>query len=281
MYGAPLVAGAGTTVAIGESGLSPSNLRVYDVSTTPATLRGIINGSDNGLWDLNDLTITPDGSQAITVFPGSGVDVWDTTTLTKVRTYGSRSEYPGAPRSVARSADGAYLAAAFDGDAYGPYAAVYDSTSATRTYQTTITNNATLVAGSLSVMDHNLFALQKDRQRNRYYLWRVAGATLPASTLTLSPAGTATAIEPFSLTGRLTLLMAPPPASSRSRSAAPCPTAPRRSSAPSAPPRTAPSPPRTSRRSVAGATPRSGTAARPPAGRRPPPRSTWRRMPPH
>ncbi|MEU9824789.1 YncE family protein [Micromonospora chersina] len=205
MYGAPLVAGAGTTVATGESGLSPSNLRVYDVSTTPATLRGIIDGSANGLWDLNDLTVTPDGAQAITVFPGSGLDVWDTTTLTKVRTYGSQSEYPGAPRSVARSADGAYLAAAFDGDTYGPYAAVYDSASATRTYQTTITNNATLVAGSLSVMGHDLFALQEDRQRNRYYLWRVEGATLPASTLTLSPAGTATALDPFPLAGRLTL----------------------------------------------------------------------------
>ncbi|MET7747875.1 hypothetical protein [Micromonospora sp. NPDC005367] len=108
MYGAPLVAGAGTTVATGASGLSPSNLRVHDVSTTPATLRGIINGSANGLWDLNDLTITPDGAHAITVFPGSGLDVWDTTTLAKVRTYGSRSEYPGAPRSVARSADGAH-----------------------------------------------------------------------------------------------------------------------------------------------------------------------------
>ncbi|SIR97162.1 YncE family protein [Micromonospora avicenniae] len=114
MYGAPPAAGAGTTVATGESGLSPSNLRAYDVSTTPATLRGIINGSANGLWDLNDLTITPDGAHAITVFPGSGLDVWDTTTLTKVRTYGSRSEYPGAPRSVARSADGAHHAAAFD-----------------------------------------------------------------------------------------------------------------------------------------------------------------------
>ncbi|MEV4491110.1 hypothetical protein AB0K04_13435 [Micromonospora coxensis] len=203
MYGAPMVAAGGDTVVAGEAGINPGSLRVYDVRTAPATLRGTISGSQHGLSNLTDLTVTPDGATAISVFATSGFDVWDTTTLAKVRTYGTEAEYPGSPGAVALSADGAHVAGAFYGSMYSPYATVYDAATAEKTYQTNVTNNASLRTGSLSVLGDDLFALQEDRQRNRYYLWRVEGATLPASTLTLTAETGATALAPFSLTGRL------------------------------------------------------------------------------
>ncbi|MGK5671751.1 hypothetical protein ACSNOB_02750 [Micromonospora sp. URMC 106] len=202
MYGAPLVAGAGSTVFTAEAGINPATPRVYDVSTTPATLRGVIDGADNDLSNLTDLTITPDGTQAVSVFATSGFDVWDTTTLTKVRSYGSRADHPGAPGAIAISPNGAHVGTAFYGSNYGPYAAVYDATAGTKTLQTQMTHKGDLVTGSLSVLDGDLYALLNDWPYNRYYLWRVEGALLPASTLSLS-ATAATALDPCTMTGRL------------------------------------------------------------------------------
>lgn len=204
MYGAPLVAGAGTTVVAGETGINPGSLRVYDVSTTPATLRGIISGHDHGLSNLTDLTITPDGATAISVFATSGFDVWDTTTLAKVRTYGSEAEYPAAPGAVAISADGAHIAGAFYGSYDSPHVAVYDAATTAKTYQTNIMYGPDLVTGTLAFSGNDLFALLNDWSRGRFYLWRVEGASLPASTLTLTAQSEATALEPLTLTGRLT-----------------------------------------------------------------------------
>jgi hypothetical protein len=44
-----------------------------------------------------------------------------------------------------------------------------------------------------------------DSQAGRFYLWRVAGATLPPSAITLTPPASATALEPLTITGQLTL----------------------------------------------------------------------------
>ncbi|MFG1955006.1 hypothetical protein [Micromonospora sp. NPDC048830] len=203
MYGAPLVAGAGNTVFTAEAGINPATPRVYDVSTTPATLRGVIDGADNGLSNLTDLTITPDGTQAISVFATSGFDVWDTTTLTKVRSYGSKADYPGAPGAVALSANGAHVATAFYGTMYGPYARVYDAATGTRTLQAQMSHKGDLVTGSLSVLGDDVYALINDWPYNRFYLWRVEGALLRASTLSLSATTAATALDPFTMTGRL------------------------------------------------------------------------------
>ncbi|MEU4780021.1 hypothetical protein [Micromonospora sp. NPDC023633] len=203
MYGVPLVAGAGNTVFTAEAGINPASPRVYDVSTTPATLRGVIDGADNGLSNLTDLTITPDGTQAVSVFATSGFDVWDTKTLTKVRSYGSRADHPGVPGAIALGPDGEHVATAFYGSNYGPYANVYDAATGAKTYQAQMTYKGDLVTGSLSVLGDDLYALLNDWPYNRYYLWRVEGAFLPASTLGLSATTAATALDPFTMTGRL------------------------------------------------------------------------------
>jgi YVTN family beta-propeller protein len=44
LSGPPMVAAAGSTLVAGETGISPGDLRVYDVSADPATLRGVIDG---------------------------------------------------------------------------------------------------------------------------------------------------------------------------------------------------------------------------------------------
>ena len=67
-YGAPVIAVAGNTLVFGDSGLSPSDLLVYDVSDTPATLRGEIDGHTYGTSNLQDLAITADGSMVISAF---------------------------------------------------------------------------------------------------------------------------------------------------------------------------------------------------------------------
>ncbi|MGR6320576.1 hypothetical protein Q2K19_22955 [Micromonospora soli] len=203
MYGAPLVAGAGNTVFTAEAGINPASPRVYDVSTTPATLRGVIDGADNDLSNLTDLTITPDGTEAISVFATSGFDVWDTRTLTKVRSYGSKADYPGSPGAIALSPNGAHVATAFYGSNYGPYAGVYDAATGAKTLQAQMTYKGDLVTGSLSVLGDDLYALLNDWPYNRYYLWRVEGAFLAASTLSLSATTAATALDPFTMAGRL------------------------------------------------------------------------------
>jgi len=207
MYGAPLVAGAGNTVVAGETGINPGSLRVYDVSTSPAVLRGVISGHDHDLSNLTDLVITADGSTAISAFATSGYDAWDTTSLTKVRTYGTDPDYPGAPGAVALSPDGAHVAGAFYGSYDSPHVAVYDAATTTRTYQTEgmYGSNLDLRTGTLAFSGNDAVALLEDRSRGRFYLWLVEGASLPGSTLILTAPSGATALEPLTMTGQLTL----------------------------------------------------------------------------
>jgi hypothetical protein len=61
------------------------------------------------------------------------------------------------------------------------------------------------VAGALTFSGPEVIGVLHDWQRGRFYLWRLGGATLPASTLTLSPPASATAMEPLTVSGRLTL----------------------------------------------------------------------------
>ncbi|MCA2187150.1 WD40 repeat domain-containing protein [Nonomuraea cavernae] len=196
---APLVAAAGDTLLAGDPDIMPADLMVYDVSATPATLRGVIAG----LPSLGDLAATPDGSMAITVVGGGKqYDVWDTTSLTKARSYGADPAM-GATRAVAVSPDGVHLAGGRSGD---PRLTLYDTATGTRTY----TNDdpvGELVPGSLTFSGTDVYGVLKERNSNgRLHLWRLHGATLPASTLTLTPPPTpATVLQPLSMTGRLTL----------------------------------------------------------------------------
>lgn len=207
LYGPPLVAAAGSTLVAGEQGISPGSLRVYDVSVTPATLRGIVDGYANFLGYLNDLTITSDGSMAISAFEDPWVFTgWDTTSLAKVRTYGAEPTFEGHPGAVAISPDGTYLAGARVSGRRtmtGPDVALYNAATAEKitTYDNPV---GELIQGSLAFLGNDLFGVLKEPYNGPRYLWRIHGATLPASSLTLTAPATATALEPLTLTGRLT-----------------------------------------------------------------------------
>ncbi|WP_433413128.1 YncE family protein [Microtetraspora malaysiensis] len=208
MYRAPLVAAAGNALVVGSPGRSPGDLLVYDVSATPATLRGEISGHTHNLGFLNDLAITPDGSMAISSFwHPYRYDGWDTTTLANVRTYGAEPTFPGNSQAVAVSPDGAHVAGG-RASGSGRGIEVYDAATTAKTY----TNDnpvGELVPGSLTFSGADVFGVLKEPSTNRLYLWRLHGATLPASfptsTLTLTAPPSATAREPLTMTGRLTL----------------------------------------------------------------------------
>ncbi|MEU6430829.1 hypothetical protein ABZ860_33445 [Microbispora sp. NPDC046973] len=97
------------------------------MSTTPATLRGTIDGAVSHISQMRDLTVTADGSMVI-VPVDDRYDGWDTTSLTKVRTYASESagKYPNA---VALSPDGEHLAGGFSSGV-----TLYDTASAESTH---------------------------------------------------------------------------------------------------------------------------------------------------
>lgn len=203
MLDAPLVAAAGNTLVIGEPQRSVTDLMVYDTSAAPATLRGVISGATGGSMSrLRDLAITADGSMVISAFPGPyRFDAWDTTTLTKVRTYAVDPTPTGYSQAVAISPNGAYIAGV---GASPTNISVYDAQTTTKVYA--YANQAgEPVPGSFTFSGTDVYGLLKDLRTNRLYLWRLHGATLPASTMTLTVPSTGTAREPLTLTGRLTL----------------------------------------------------------------------------
>jgi YVTN family beta-propeller protein len=196
LYAAPLVAAAGNTLVVGEGGTSQGELMVYDVSVTPPALRGVIDGQTNGLGTLHDLTITPDGSMAVSAFDiPSGYEGWDTTSLTKVHHYGEE----GHPQAVAVSPDGTYVAGGS-----GSGIALYDAATTAQTY-TGDNPGGVLVPGNLAFAGNDIFGVLREPHTGQLYLWRMQGATSPASTLTLTAPSGGTALERLTMTGRLTL----------------------------------------------------------------------------
>jgi hypothetical protein len=196
MYGAPLVAAAGGVLAIGEAGLSPASFRVYSVNGEQTTLRGTISGDAS---NLADLAITPDGGLVIAAsgYPYSHVG-YDTGTLAEVRRYGNFLPYPNAAEI---SPDGRYLAAGRNGS---PDVSIY--TVADGTVVNQADNSAgDLVPGNVAFLGMDVFAVLNDWQNNQFYLWRIVGATLPKSAISLTPPASATALDPMTITGRLTL----------------------------------------------------------------------------
>ena len=197
MYGAPLVAAGGGVLAIGEAGLSPAHFRIYAVNGEEATLRGSIESGSN----LGDLAVSPDGRLAISAsgYPYHHT-AYDTGTLAEVRQYGDFLPYPN---SAQISPDGRYLAAGRNGS---PDVTIYTVANGN------LVNDADnpqgdLVAGNLAFLGTDVFAvLQRwDWPTSQYYLWRIAGATLPKSAISLTPPNSATALDPMTVTGRLTL----------------------------------------------------------------------------
>ncbi|MER5624848.1 hypothetical protein ABT061_27825 [Streptosporangium sp. NPDC002544] len=205
MHGAPLVAAAGDTLVVGDTGHSPSDLLVYDVSTTPTTMRGEIDGFTYDHGSPPDLAITPDGSTVFSAFgPPERYEGWDTTSLAKVRTYGAEPfpTFAGYPVAIAISPDGAHIAG---GWLYGSSRgiALYD-TGTTEKIHAQDNPAGEMVRGSLAFSGTDVFAVLREEFTDRLHLWRLAGPTLPTSTVTLTDPSAATALEPLTLTGRLT-----------------------------------------------------------------------------
>jgi YVTN family beta-propeller protein len=196
-YSAPLIAAAGTVLVAGTPGISPATVEVYAVDGASATLRGTITGDAS---NLGDLAVTPDGAMVVTAsgYPYSHVG-YDTTTLTEVRRYGDPSW--GYPLAVAISPDGAYLAAGRNGH---PRLSFHTVANAATLGQAD-SGTGDLVARAVTFLGPDVFGILNDWQAGRFYLWRVAGATLAHSAIALAPPASATAGEPMSITGRLTL----------------------------------------------------------------------------
>ncbi|WP_433347664.1 hypothetical protein ACQP25_30875 [Microtetraspora malaysiensis] len=205
MLNAPLVVAAGNTLVVAEPGTSAADLMVYDTSVTPAILRGVISGEMyGGLSRLRDLAITPDGSMVVSSCGAPyRFDGWDTTSLTRVRTYDREPTSTSYPRAVAISPDGAHVAGGWVSGNRADIA-LYNTETTAKTY--TYDNRADeVVAGSLTFSGADVFGLLKDLRTNRLHLWRLHGGTLPASTMTLTAPSTATVFKPLTMTGRLTL----------------------------------------------------------------------------
>ncbi|WP_432862199.1 hypothetical protein [Microbispora rosea] len=205
-YASPKVAAAGNTLVVGDSGLSPASLRVYDVNTLRASLRGIIDGHDYHTGFLGDLAITPDGSTIIAAFPDSDeYFAWDTTSLQKVRAYGPDPDAGYYLPVVAVSADGTHVAAG-RGTKSGLGVTLYDSATAAPVYSGTLTDHGGLMdLRSLTFSNDDLFAVWRDLDSDHLHLWRLETGTLPESTLTLTAPATGTGADALTLTGRLTL----------------------------------------------------------------------------
>jgi hypothetical protein len=197
-YGAPVVAAGGGVLAAGSTGLSPASFDVYSVDGASATLRGTVTGDAS---NLGDLAITPDGA---TVVAASGYPymhvAYDTGTLAEVRRYGGDpNTFWGYPNAVAISPDGTYLAAGRNGSPRLSVHRVADGTTLSQADSTA----GDLVARAVTFLGSDVFGVLNDWQAGRFYLWRVAGATLPTSAISLTPPASATALEPLTISGRL------------------------------------------------------------------------------
>ncbi|MGP3918673.1 hypothetical protein ACTWQA_43980 [Nonomuraea sp. 10N515B] len=206
LYRAPLVIAAGNTLVVGERGVSSADLLVYDAPSTTATLRGAVDGSTYALNNLQDLSITPDGAMVVSAFGSPHrFEGWDTTSLTRVRTYGGESTWQAGATAVAVSPDGAHVVGGWTyptSDA--KRIALYDAATAERTY-TNDTAIGEVLPGSLAFSGDDVFGVIEQRDTHQLHLWRMEATTLSPSTLALSGPSTAQVLEPLTLTGRLTM----------------------------------------------------------------------------
>ncbi|MFB9882112.1 hypothetical protein ACFFMN_29665 [Planobispora siamensis] len=194
----PYLAAAGNTLVVGEGAGSPADLFVYDVSGSAPVLRGEIDGHAYGNHRLEDVAVTSDGQHIVSAFavPYS-FDVWDATTLTRVRGH-EGPEFDGWPVAVAISSDGAHIAG---GRHTGLEMTLYDAASGAKIYAED-TPVGEVVSGSVAFSGRDVFSLLKS-STDRLYLWRLHDVTLPESTLTLTSEPGGTAHQPLTMTGRL------------------------------------------------------------------------------
>ncbi|GGL18911.1 hypothetical protein Sme01_47700 [Sphaerisporangium melleum] len=201
----PLVAVARNTLVTAEPGVTPAVIRVYDVSTTPATPRGEIRQDTGGLPPLRDLALTEDGSTALSASADTHrFDAWDTTTLAQARPFGdSESSDHGLAAAITADPDGAYVVGGRNSSDTAELV-VYDATTAEVIYATDHQGKE-LVAGSIAFYGTLIWGVLKEPDTGRMHLWRLPPSPFHSSTLTLTAPPEATALEQFTLSGRLTL----------------------------------------------------------------------------
>ncbi|MFC5820396.1 hypothetical protein [Nonomuraea harbinensis] len=203
---APLFDVAGNTLVLAEPREVLTDILVYDVSASSFALRGEIDHESHGRHDLRDLVVTPDGSAAVLAF-SSGYETWDTTSLTKIQEYGRSSSALEQAVGVAVSSDGAHIAGGWWSDDRG--IELYDAATGATTYAKMVPSGwptPKVLGGSLTIVGDDVFAvLWTSGTANTIRLWRLEDVTLLPSTMTLTGPEEATALEPLSLAGRVTM----------------------------------------------------------------------------
>ncbi|MEV4377538.1 hypothetical protein [Streptosporangium sp. NPDC049644] len=200
LSGPPVVAAGGDTLAVGETGVSPSDLFVYDVSGTPA-LRGEIDGHTYDTSSPIELVVTPDGSNVLSASAAPyHFERWDAVSLTRVRSYGEEPGFPGFPMAIAISPDGSQI---LGGRRYGTDITLYDAMTGAK-IQEEDTEVGDLVAANIAFSGTDVFAVLRSSY-DRLHLWRLEGFARPASTLTLTAPSDPFVNRPLTLTGQLEL----------------------------------------------------------------------------
>ncbi|MDA0643493.1 MULTISPECIES: hypothetical protein [Nonomuraea] len=201
-YTPPLIAAAGNTLVLGDSRVEPVDLQVYDVSAGSVELRGEIDEGAHAMTNLRDLAVTPDGSKAVLTF-SDRYETWDTTSLTRVRVYGEDMSAQGYAAAVAVSPDGSHIVGGWTTRGVE----LYDVATGATTYsQKSPTGwpNPVIISGGVTVAGDDVFAVLWVPGSERLRLWRLEDATLVQTTMTLTAPEEATALEPLTLTGRVT-----------------------------------------------------------------------------
>ncbi|MEV5555808.1 hypothetical protein AB0L44_19300 [Nonomuraea wenchangensis] len=203
----PLVAVAGAFLAVSEPGVSPANVRLYDVNRDPGNPLGEIIGDADGLPPLEDLALAYQGSAVLPVPSGAHrFDAWDTTTFDRAHAYDEKGPAGhDLAATVAASENGYYVVGGWN-SAAGDAAelVVYDATTREVIY-TAGQQGKALVAGSIGFYGIYTFAVLKEPGTGRMHLWRLPSAPYHSSRLTLTAPAEANALKPLTISGRLTL----------------------------------------------------------------------------
>lgn len=201
LYVAPVIAAAGSVLTFGVPGSSPGYAEVFAIGTGGAvTRRGSVPGEFDIMSNLQDLALSPDGRLLVTSFGAPYQHFgWDTTTLAEVHRYGG-TDFGGYPTAVAISPDGSQVAAGWSS---GPDLSVHVAATGETRYTTAADGD--LLSGTLDFSGGDVVGVLNDWQAGTFFLWVARGAALPASTLTLTAPASATALQPLTVSGRLTL----------------------------------------------------------------------------
>ncbi|AWS43127.1 hypothetical protein [Streptosporangium sp. 'caverna'] len=195
---APVLAAAGDTLVVGETGTHHADLLVYDVGDGTPELRGTIDGRRWRIDYLSDLALTSDGSTLVAAADAPGHFArYDTTTLTRLGTYGDG--WDGYPSAVAIGSGGAYVAA---GRQWGSTdLTLYDAATGVAMFSAD-QPDAELLQDGVAFSGSDVFALLRN-SANRLLLWRVTGVALPASNLTVTAPARSYAGSPLTVEGKL------------------------------------------------------------------------------